>query len=420
MKRNEFILFFGFLLVIAGTPLHAQTTNEGELVVLPGTVFSTLARFDNTATGAFYNDGRAYFYGHYNNDGTADYLGDTGFNLFVGSQVQNLSGSRPAYLYDVLFENHSTSAPFRLSGFLDIGGEVNFSEGIVNNKDHGGRIRFEEAAYAINTRDASHVNGPVERSGEPDFTFPIGKSGYYRPAEVRSLTDPATVFEGEFHFANSDTAETPHRLTPDDIERIDDEQYWTIGNTSDTQEEEMMVGLSYRDVTTPGFIMEAAEGSYVTIVRWDPLQNLWVDEGGTVDPEREMVTARATGYGRFTFARLKEKTEECHVAIYNAVTPNGDGFNDHFRVEDQGDCVHRFKVKVFNRWGVKVFESDDYGRGGEVFDGYSNGRMTVREGKDQLPSGTYYYTLDYDYDTPEGTKRSRKAGYLYLSTDKGN
>lgn len=420
MERNKLIFFIGFLLVIAGAPLFAQTTNTGSLSVESGTIFSTMSRFDNTVTGVFYNDGHSYFYSHYNNDGIVDYTGNTGFNLFVGSNIQNITGSSPAYLYDVLFENYSESDPFRVSGFLDIGGEVNFSQGIVNNKDYQGVLQFEKEAYSINARDESHVNGAVVRRSNIDFTFPVGKSGYYRPALITSLAHPESIFSGEYLFENSDTPESPHQMSPDVIKQIDDEQYWIIAPMSETAEEEVLIGLSYRDATTPGYIMEAIADEYVTIVRWDPIANLWIDEGGTVDPNLEMVTTQVSGYGKFTFASLQEEVEECHIVIYNAVTPNGDGFNDHFRIEDQGDCAHELKVKVFNRWGVQVFESADYGASGEVFDGYSSGRLTVKEDQTQLPSGTYYYTLDYDYDTAEGVKRNRKAGYLYLSTDKGN
>lgn len=114
----------------------------------------------------------------------------------------------------------------------------------------------------------------------------------------------------------------------------------------------------------------------------------------------------------------ENKIEPCEVIVYNAVTPNGDGVNDYFRIE-KGDCAGPLHVEIFNRWGVQVFETDNYGRNGDVFDGYSNGRMTINSSH-QLPTGTYYYILEYDYDNGSGTGRHQKAGYLYLSGNKGN
>lgn len=43
--------------------------------------------------------------------------------------------------------------------------------------------------------------------------------------------------------------------------------------------------------------------------------------------------------------------------IPNAFTPNGDGINDRFGVEAQG--IKTFNMKIFNRWGELVFESEN-------------------------------------------------------------
>jgi len=54
--------------------------------------------------------------------------------------------------------------------------------------------------------------------------------------------------------------------------------------------------------------------------------------------------------------------------IPNAFTPNNDGINDVFRVEGNG--IARYEIVIFNRWGEKVFESNDIE---EVWDGSHNG-----------------------------------------------
>lgn len=47
------------------------------------------------------------------------------------------------------------------------------------------------------------------------------------------------------------------------------------------------------------------------------------------------------------------------VFLPNAFTPNGDGVNDFFEVFGNKDAWKQFEVKVFNRIGEKVFESND-------------------------------------------------------------
>jgi gliding motility-associated-like protein len=68
----------------------------------------------------------------------------------------------------------------------------------------------------------------------------------------------------------------------------------------------------------------------------------------------------------------------------NAFTPNKDGFNDTWFITN-GNCLKKAVVAVYNRYGSKVFESQDYKND---WDGtYKN---------KPLPDGTYYYVIDYE------------------------
>ncbi len=48
---------------------------------------------------------------------------------------------------------------------------------------------------------------------------------------------------------------------------------------------------------------------------------------------------------------------ECHYVFPNAFSPNNDQLNDNFEVVYKN--VEKFHIKIFDRWGEKVFESDD-------------------------------------------------------------
>jgi gliding motility-associated-like protein len=72
---------------------------------------------------------------------------------------------------------------------------------------------------------------------------------------------------------------------------------------------------------------------------------------------------------------------EC-LHVYNAFSPNGDGVNDTWEIDNiylYPNCV----VKVFNQWGNTVFYSEGYQT---PWDGTFNGQP--------LPAGTYYYIID--------------------------
>ena len=97
------------------------------------------------------------------------------------------------------------------------------------------------------------------------------------------------------------------------------------------------------------------------------------------------------------------------LTIYNGISANGDGQNDYFHIES----IERYPInnlKIFNRWGVLVYEKDGYRNDTEPFDGHSNGRATISAGS-KLPQGTYYYILEYQ-DSVGQTQTNQ--GWLYL------
>jgi gliding motility-associated-like protein len=65
--------------------------------------------------------------------------------------------------------------------------------------------------------------------------------------------------------------------------------------------------------------------------------------------------------------------------IPNAFTPNSDGLNDGFKALGIG--IAQFKLQIFDRWGVLIFESDDINR---AWDGSVNGKGDYDSTKDDV------------------------------------
>lgn len=415
IKMQKYSINICILLLFTLTIVQGQTSNEGMLYIAKNTQFSTVEALDNLESGKVYNDGEAFIYSHFNNDGILDFYQETGTTRFIGTADQILSGTNTSYLQNVYFNNRSNAVPFLLTGLIDVNGLADFYDGIVDNRNFGGEMTFRDNADHINTSDNSHVNGPVDKLGNTGFNFPIGDGGYYRFGGISPPTSSQASFKGTFFFQNSN-GQYPHRLRAGAIEKIDDKEYWIIEEETATNED-VLITLSYRDVTTPESMMTAAGERVITIVRWDEPTNMWVDEGGAVDRDSQTVTTAISGYGVYTFGILSETATSSPggLTVYNGVTPNGDGINDYFFIDIPNDgSVRDLHVMVFNRWGVKVFQSNNYGVGDDVFDGFSSGRLTVDNNK-QLPSGTYYYILDYQYGDPAQDNRHKQAGFLYLS-----
>ena len=72
--------------------------------------------------------------------------------------------------------------------------------------------------------------------------------------------------------------------------------------------------------------------------------------------------------------------------IPSAFTPNGDFENDYWELVDIDLRYPENMVKVFNRWGEKIYESTK----GNYSANPWNGKFKEAE----LPVGSYYYVID--------------------------
>ncbi|NVO20837.1 MAG: gliding motility-associated C-terminal domain-containing protein, partial [Bacteroidetes bacterium] len=74
------------------------------------------------------------------------------------------------------------------------------------------------------------------------------------------------------------------------------------------------------------------------------------------------------------------------LTLYNALTPNGDGSNDTWKIRG----IEKYPdntVLIFNRWGDKIREFDGYNNTSRAWDGKNEHDKAV-------PDGTYFYILE--------------------------
>ena len=116
-------------------------------------------------------------------------------------------------------------------------------------------------------------------------------------------------------------------------------------------------------------------------------------DGGTVISGSGLgpysVNWQLPGYYTIYFTATSEKScwtstdtigiyvKDCEIHVPNVFTPNGDGKNDYFYIVNMSEFPNSHLI-VYNRWGLKVYESPDYKNDW-------NGSNVV--------DGTYYYIL---------------------------
>ncbi|MBS1635568.1 MAG: gliding motility-associated C-terminal domain-containing protein [Bacteroidetes bacterium] len=103
-----------------------------------------------------------------------------------------------------------------------------------------------------------------------------------------------------------------------------------------------------------------------------------------------------------TVVKCVRVINEATILIPNVFTPNSDNVNDFFKITSNG--IKTLHCAIYDRWGLKMYEWDG-------INGYWDGK--TKSGA-SVPSGTYFYLVDYT-DIKDTTKTEK--GYLSLLKD---
>ncbi|TDB64147.1 gliding motility-associated C-terminal domain-containing protein [Arundinibacter roseus] len=127
------------------------------------------------------------------------------------------------------------------------------------------------------------------------------------------------------------------------------------------------------------------------IYEWTPgegLSNTTIAQPTASPAQSTTYTLRVTtANGCFSESQIRIEVLPL-VKIPNGFTPNGDGANDTWILENS-EAYPACEVSVFNRWGNRVFSSNGYQTPW-------NGQF----GQEDLPAATYYYVIKLHPDLP--------------------
>ncbi|MUP46631.1 gliding motility-associated C-terminal domain-containing protein [Gramella sp. BOM4] len=97
--------------------------------------------------------------------------------------------------------------------------------------------------------------------------------------------------------------------------------------------------------------------------------------------------------------------EECPLLFPEGISPNGDGKNDVFDIENIEREYPNYTIEIYNRWGKVVYKGN---ANTPEWDGTATESGAL--GDDTLPVGVYFYLLDFN----DGVTSPRR-GKVYLS-----
>jgi len=132
--------------------------------------------------------------------------------------------------------------------------------------------------------------------------------------------------------------------------------------------------------------LRAASANNYSIYQWTDAENISIANTKTTLVYPEVTT---------TYYIMVEDANGCQgydsiivvvgVLVYDGISPNGDGYNDFWEIED----IARYPdadIEVYNRWGSLLFSSKG--------DTYNDNKWDGTHEGSPLPIGTYYYIIN--------------------------
>lgn len=96
------------------------------------------------------------------------------------------------------------------------------------------------------------------------------------------------------------------------------------------------------------------------------------------------------------FEILPGPASDCELKFFNAFSPNGDGNNDSWEIENiEAESFSNNSVEIYSRWGQLIWNGKGYNNADVVWDGKTKDGL-------ELASGTYYYIAEVNDVTYKG------------------
>lgn len=407
-KTQIYLSIWLFFLVVSITSAQQLNWyNKGVLHISSSAKVVSNGDFENKTEGRFINDGEIIFKTDVTNHGYFSFHDEEeGYVRLESREAQNIRGTRPILFFDVKLDNSSNSG-IHVYNDIDIYGNTDFNRGILQTRETAGQVSFQPEATVQNASNLSFIDGFARKLGKYNFVFPVGYQGFYRGLRIFGNIDERDNYTAIYHKENSNRY-FPHTSKQEEIAFINEEEYWELIDYKTSSH--VYVELYLSEETTPSIFLDNI--TQTCIVAWDAEQEEWISLESIVDVSNKAVTTvfKVATYGAYTIALKESETEEVDLEFFNAVNPKDINGNQYFRIEG----IHEYpdnELRVYNRWGALVFQTKAYDTDKNVFNGISNGKITINRNK-KLPEGTYFYVLKRR--EPKNGKRLTDTGYLYL------
>lgn len=253
-------------------------TFSGSVTITAGTL--NVGTFNQTISGDWSNSGT--------------YTSGTQTTTFNGSVAQAVGGSN-ATTFSSLTINNTSPTGVTLSKDVTVTGTLTLTDGIVyTSSSPSGLLSLSSTGSLSGSGSAaSHISGPMARTGSTSFDFPVGNGTLYRPLGISSLSGSLT-FTASYTQANPQT--TWGTSLAAGIDHIGACEYWELSRTE-------VSGSAFVKLNFGGSCNSAPyvdNPSSLLVARWTG--STWANEGtdGTATTTSVRSLAAVSSFSPFT------------------------------------------------------------------------------------------------------------------------
>lgn len=369
------------------------------------------------AQSGLYHNGNMQVHNNANIGLHTDFINNANFNPatglvgFYGNEVIQVSGNVSPTLWDTEIMSRS-NVFFQIP--VSVRNNVNFIDGnfLSPANNQAVYLNFMDQGFFTGESNESKVTGFAAVNNRDIFSFPVGDQAQLRPLTLLSQSTTPLAICAYFFENPSNPSSILESFDTDqkvqEIGKVSEREFWILQSDVPAQ-----VSIAWNVRSGLGTIPNATMESII-IVGWSKAEQEWVIIGNSAtsgDINRGFITSETfvpSEYAAITFGTIPLPTDT--FAVNNPslgnyfLSPNGDGINDSWIIDNLEESPNN-SVRIFNRYGQKVFEQINYTN---EFHGIANtGTMISNQGIG-LPEGVYFYLVTLEDVELEYT------GFLFL------
>jgi len=309
-----------------------------------------------------------------NSSSTLDVAADITYNTY-GNIYRNESATivypafnDPTVIYGnignvtIIYDNITIAdgSTYTTSGNVRVKGSLVLADGYIQT-DASNLLVLLDGATSTPGSDASFVDGPLQRTGSTNFTFPIGDNGIYAPIGIQLESSTTSTYTAEY-FATAPNSRDNKNV---DLASLSGVEYWDLHKDAGVG---AYVTLYFLDPVRSGVI----DPSKLVLAHWNSSTSTWENMG-------------MNGYGT-NYVRSGLMTS------FSPVTTGGD--EGALPVELTNFTAYAEEEAVVLEWATASETNNDYFSVERSIDGTTFTAIEEIEGNGTTSSASNYTTFD--------------------------